>query len=532
MLNVQALETLIQQEMEAAKVPALAIAVVKGDDVLFSRGFGVTDAENGGVAVTADSLFRVGSVSKVVTGTMIMKLVEQGKIDLDTPVTEYVPWLALSDPDAAQKVTMRTLLTHRAGFVNAGTYLGSRDPQGLRNFVRDVVPQAKLYSQPGELFTYNCYSIDIAGLVAEEVTGRYFDDLVRELVFEPLGMKRSTYDPTVAMTYPLALPHNLTPDGFEVIHKMPENVAHHPSFYLMTTANDLLHFVRMHLQGGTFAGREVLRPETVQEMHAQQVELQSSIGYELGLTFFKVQRNGVWLSTHFGDITTYSANFYIAPEEGVAVVIMNNRPFPHDKVIVPILDQLLPDRSAQVAEKATRAADSSLWPSYEGAYIGSTAGLIVVEQDGEELCATVNGKTLSLRPFQDQYAGYNAEGVRELLFRFVPNGEQPCGHVMVSNTRCHRINYDPSFRPEPHWMEAYQGVYAHDAYLGPYRIALEDGQLTVEDLEYGSDFKETLLPVAPHLFVGPNAKTVEFQIGEDGSVTSYLAMFGWEMFRV
>ncbi|ARU62834.1 hypothetical protein CBW65_19030 [Tumebacillus avium] len=532
MLNIQALEKLIQQEMEAAKVPALSIAVIKGDEVLFARGFGVTDAENGGLPVTADTIFRVGSVSKVITGTLIMKLVEQGLIDLDTPVTAYVPWLTLSDPDAADKVTMRTLLTHRAGFVNAGTYLGSRDPQGLRNYVRDVLSQAKLYSQPGELFNYNCHSIDIAGLVAEEVTGRYYDDLVRELVFEPLGMKRSTYDPAVAMTYPLALPHNLTEGGYEVIHKMPDNVAHHPSFYLMTTANDLLNFVRMHLQDGTNAWREVLRPETVQEMHAQQVELQSAIGYELGLTFFKVRRNGVWLSTHFGDITTYSANLYIAPEEGVAVVIMNNRPFPHDKVIAPILDQLLPDRSDQVAEKATRAADRFLWPSYEGAYIGSTAGLIVVEQNGEELRAAVNGKTLSLRPFQDQYAGFNEENVREVLVHFVPNGDQPCKHVMVNNTRCHRINYDPSFRPESHWMEAYQGVYAHDLYLGPYRIALEDGQLTVEDLEYGSDFKETLLPVAPHLFVGPHAKTLEFQLGADGRVKSYLAMFGWEMFRI
>ncbi|TCP59195.1 CubicO group peptidase (beta-lactamase class C family) [Tumebacillus sp. BK434] len=532
MLNIQEIETLIEQEMAAAKVPGLSIAVVKGGDVLLARGFGVTDAENGGPPVTADTIFRVGSVSKVITGTMIMKLVEQGKIDLDRPIQEYVPEFALSDADAAGSVTMRMLLTHRAGFVNAGTYLGSRDPQGLRNFVREELPHVKLYSRPGELFNYNCYSLDIAGWVAEAVTGRYFDDLVQELVFAPLGMKRSTYDPAVAMTYPLALPHNLTPDGYEVVHKMPENVAHHPSFYLMTTANDLLNFMRMHLQNGTFDGRQVLRPETVQEMQAQQVELQSSIGYEMGLTFFKVQRKGVWLATHFGDISTYSANFYLAPEDEVAVVIMNNRPFPHDKVIAPILDSLLPDRAAEMADKPTLEADPTLWPSYAGAYLGSTAGLIVVEQDGEELRAVVNGNTLQLRPFQDQYAGYNQQGVRELLLRFVPNGEHPCEHVMANNTRCCRIEYDPKFRPEPHWLAAYEGLYSHDRYIGPYRIAIEDGALTVEELEHGSDFKETLLPVAPHLFVGPYAKTIEFRIGADGRVTSYLAMMGWEMTRL
>jgi CubicO group peptidase (beta-lactamase class C family) len=533
LFNIQDLEHQIQEEMKASNVPGLSIAVVKNEEVIYAGGFGVTNAEEGGTRVTPDTLFRVGSISNLITGTLIMRLVEQGNIDLDTPVQRYVPWFTLSDPDAAKTVTMRMLLTHTAGFVNTASYMGSRDPEGLRSYVRDVISKEKLYSKPGELFNYNCASFDIAGLVAEEVTGKHFADLVQKLVLEPLGMNRTTYDPLVAMTYPLALPHKAAEDGsLQVLHQMPEHAAHYPSFYLMTSANDLIRFAQMHLNAGMFDGRQVLRPESVQEMHRMQVKLQSTTGYGVGLSFFMVQRKGVWVLNHFGDITTYSANIYIVPDEGVAAVIMNSRPFPHHKVMTKVFDQLLPDRSTSVAVPETPEADRSAWAAFEGAYIGGTAGLAVVEREGEELKLTLNGKILTLRPFQDQYAAYDAEGELANLVRFVPNGGDPCQYVMIDNVRCHRFDYDSSFTPDPKWLEAYQGVYAHDKYLGPYRIFLEDGQLLIEELNYGNPLKDRLLPVSEHLFVGPYAKVVEFQVAEDGSVPSFIGMFGWKMDRL
>ncbi|MFD2168577.1 serine hydrolase domain-containing protein [Tumebacillus lipolyticus] len=533
MLDIQELERLAEQEMIANRVPALSLAVASGAEVLYANGFGVTDAETGGSAVTAETLFRVGSVSKLVTATLIMRLVEQGKLDLDTPIKEYIPWFHLSDPKAADRVTMRMLLTHRVGFVNNGNYLGSRDPEGLRNYVRDVISQEKLYSPPGELFNYNCHSFDIAGAVAEAVTGTYFADLVQQQLFQPLGMRSSTYDPTVALTYPLALPHNLTADGsYQVLHKMPENVAHYPSFYLMTSARDLIRFAQMHLQGGMLDGTQVLTAESARELHRTQVSLQSTSGYGLGLSFFKVLRKGVWVLTHFGDIATYSANIYIAPDEGVAAVIMNNRPFPHHKLISPVLDRLLPDRSAQVVVPETICADRSKWKHYLGAYIGGAAGLVIIEEQGDRLLLTLNGQAHSLLPYQDQYATFAENGQVSNLVQFISNGEHACYHLMLNNVRCNRFAYDPTFQPDPSWLNAYEGHYAHFEFLGPYRIWLEDGDLMIEELEVGSTMKEKLMPVAPHLFVGAMAKVVEFQIAEDGTVPSYKAMFGWKMNRV
>src|SRR5690554_2371246 len=107
MLNYQRLEKDIQEQMRAARVPALSLAVIQDLEVVYARGFGVTSVEDGGLPVTPQTLFRIGSITKPLTGTAIMHLVEAGKLDLDRPVSEYLDWFSLSDPAATGHVTLR-----------------------------------------------------------------------------------------------------------------------------------------------------------------------------------------------------------------------------------------------------------------------------------------------------------------------------------------------------------------------------------------------------------------------------------------
>src|SRR5438093_8086977 len=114
LLNVRALEQRIADAMGAAGVPGLALAVVQGDEVVYARGFGVTSVEDGGLPVTPQTLFRIGSTTKPLTGTAVMRLVEAGQLDLDRPVRDRLDWFALSEP-GAERVTLRMLMSHTAG---------------------------------------------------------------------------------------------------------------------------------------------------------------------------------------------------------------------------------------------------------------------------------------------------------------------------------------------------------------------------------------------------------------------------------
>src|SRR5581483_7052762 len=115
MLHIYSLERQIQDLMQTAHVPGLALAIVKNQEILYARGFGVTSVEDSGMPVTPQTLFRIGSVTKPLTGTMIMRLVDEGKLELDSPVRAYLPWFTLSEPGAAERVTLRMLLCHMSG---------------------------------------------------------------------------------------------------------------------------------------------------------------------------------------------------------------------------------------------------------------------------------------------------------------------------------------------------------------------------------------------------------------------------------
>jgi CubicO group peptidase (beta-lactamase class C family) len=123
MLNIYKLEQRIEEQMQATHVPGLALAIVKDQEVMYARGFGVTSVEDAGLAVTPQTLFRIGSVTKSLTGTMIMRLVEQGKLDLDKPVKAYIDRFTLSEQRAAEQVTLRMLLSHTSGLPTRGSAL-------------------------------------------------------------------------------------------------------------------------------------------------------------------------------------------------------------------------------------------------------------------------------------------------------------------------------------------------------------------------------------------------------------------------
>src|SRR5947209_7176403 len=212
MLNFCKLEQRIEQGMQKGHVPGLALAIVKDQEVIYARGFGVTSVEDGGLPVTPQTLFRIGSTTKPLTGTAVMRLVEAGQIDLDRPVRDRLDWFALSEP-GAERVTLRMLMSHTAGLPTAAEHVGAREPGGLEAYLRREIASLPLVAPPGRVWSYSNPGISLVGHLAEVAAGKPYAELMRELVFDPLEMGRTTFDPTVAMTYPLAQSHDRAEDG-------------------------------------------------------------------------------------------------------------------------------------------------------------------------------------------------------------------------------------------------------------------------------------------------------------------------------
>jgi CubicO group peptidase (beta-lactamase class C family) len=340
-LNVLTLESRVEREIAAARVPGFALALVRGGELVYARGFGTTAVDDGGRPVTPATLFRVGSVTKAMTGTAVTRLVADGRLALDRPIVEYVPWFRLSDPTATRLVTLRMLLSHTAGLPHDHKPYGPRDAAALERRVREEVPRYPLVAAPGTTWSYANTGIHVAAFLAETVTGKPFPELMGELLFAPLGMERTTFDPTVAMTYPLAQSHDLGEDGvLRVRHRYADNAANYASGQAISTVLDLAKFAQLHLRRG-----EPLLPRApVDEMHRPHAERPPPGSGPYGLAFALGERNGVRRVGHGGAITGFGASFDLAPDHGAAVVTLRSRLAPAlavEKLVDDLFDELL-----------------------------------------------------------------------------------------------------------------------------------------------------------------------------------------------
>lgn len=194
MLDLAGLAAHITERIRVGHVPGLAIAVVQGEEVVYTNGFGVTSLEEGGVPVTPRTLFHIGSTTKPLTGTMILRLVEAGTLDLDRPVGDYARDLQFSVPGVERTITMRMLLSHTSGLQSTAAYFGRRDPDGLAREMRETLVTRSFVAPPGTVYSYSNDGLHLAGYLAELATGESFDQLMHRLVFAPLAMAHTTYD--------------------------------------------------------------------------------------------------------------------------------------------------------------------------------------------------------------------------------------------------------------------------------------------------------------------------------------------------
>jgi CubicO group peptidase (beta-lactamase class C family)/D-alanyl-D-alanine dipeptidase len=318
---VRVLEPFVQREVQAKGLPALSIALVEDQTVVWSRGFGLADPA-WKVPATADTVYRVGSVSKLFTDLAVMQLVERGTLDLDVPVKRFLPDFRPGNP-FDKEVTLRHLMTHRSGLVREsplGNYFDPTEPALGRSV--ESLNRTTLVFPPETRIKYSNAGVAVVGLVLEQTQKQKFARYLSRVLLDPLGMSRSAFEPDPAVTKHLARAVMGSQFGREFPAPTFE-LGTAPAGSLYSTATDLARFLRMLFARGRSGDNVILKPETLEAMWKPQFQKEGNRGFGLGFSVGELE--GRRTVGHGGAIYGFSTELAALPDDRLGVVVLSSR---------------------------------------------------------------------------------------------------------------------------------------------------------------------------------------------------------------
>ena len=391
----------LDQARKQWRAPGVAVAIIKDGRVIFMEGLGTKDTEEGG-AVTADTVFAIGSCTKAFTTFVMGTMVDEGKLDWDKPVRSYLPSFKLQDPFAAERLSPRDLVTHRSG-------LPRHDLLWYNNsgISREEIVGRLAYLEPSKDFRqtvqYNNLMFVAAGYLTERVMGKTWETCVSERILTPLGMGSTNFGVVEMQKMPdFAAPHEFRD---EAMRKMPFRdlsvVA--PAGAINSSVSDMSRWIALHLGNGTHEGKTIISKSTLAELHRPQMVMPSdsvepaiiNIGCAMG--WFVAAYRGHLMVEHGGNIDGFSALVTMLPKDGIGVVAltnMNSSPLPR-MATYHALDRLL---GAEVKD----------WSSIA---LGQRSMGEAMQKDGKakKLAARKEGTTAS-RPIAEYAGEYSHPG--------------------------------------------------------------------------------------------------------------------------
>jgi len=360
-LNLTGVEASANAEIAATKTPGAAIGIVRDGHLIYAKGFGTSNIETG-APVTAETLFRLGSTTKMLTAAAVATLVAEGKLDFQDPVGKYIHGL---DP-AIAALTVNQLLSHTAGLKDEAVMNGRHDEASLGEEIRRWKSDW-LFTKPGVIFSYANPGYWLAGYLAETVAGQPYADVMEDRVFGPLGMARSTLRPLMAMTRPLSQGHDLIDGKIAVLRPAPDNAANWPAGSVFSNLNDLSRFVIAVMNDGKLGGRQVLSPAVVTALttpHAAAPGWRTKYGYGLNLQ----ESGGMQVWMHGGARAGYGSFIAMLPGRQSALIVLCNRSGQSlEKTRLKIMEML----GGPPPERHDAMAGSTIPPSEFGVYAGT-----------------------------------------------------------------------------------------------------------------------------------------------------------------
>lgn len=363
------LDGFVPYAIDQADVAGAVVVVVKDGRVLTERGFGYSDIRARKPVDPETTMFRPGSTSKLFTWTSVMQLVQAGKLDLDRDINDYLDFKI--PPAFGKPVTLRNLMTHTAGFEESAKYLVVFDPKqkiALDVLLKRWVPK-RIYA-PGAMPAYSNYGASLAGYIVQRVSGEPFDSYVQRHIFDPLGMKHSTFDQP--------LPSNLAPfmaTGYlqaSLPAQRYEIVSLAPAGALAASGGDMAKFMIAHLQNGG----PLLNSQTAILMHSPaNTPIPGMPSMALG--FYHEDRNGQTIIGHAGDLNFFHSDLHLFLNKGVGLFMSFNSAGKggavhtvRERLFDQFTDRYFPSSASPLPTVSTAHADGML---LAGHYVSSRA---------------------------------------------------------------------------------------------------------------------------------------------------------------
>ncbi|WMJ86015.1 serine hydrolase domain-containing protein [Anaerocolumna sp. MB42-C2] len=308
------MDSFIEKEMRTCRIPGLSLGIVKGNEIIYRKGYGIADPT--GRKVMPQTPFKIASLSKSFTAMAVMQLAEAQKLDLDKPVQTFIPGFHLSDKTAASEITVRNLLNHTSGIGSGEDYVFDTlwdDSVTLNEYINRI---SRI--KPGKkLFQYGNISYNILGKVIENVTGLSYGEYISENIFKPLDMNHSYVSQEQAKAEEMAVGYR-TLFGIPVPVEYPYQIYNLPAAGIISSSEDISKYIIALLNGGNYNHRQILSESGVTGLMTPSVKISEYVSYGLG---WYVTSGSVY---HGGEFTNYQSKVKLLPEDSIGVVIMYN----------------------------------------------------------------------------------------------------------------------------------------------------------------------------------------------------------------
>lgn len=316
------IETYLQSLIDTGNIPGIAIAITSGQDVVYSKGFGVTDIR------TKEKLepwhnFHIASISKTFTATAVMQLAEKGKIDINKPLITYLPYFKLDD-ERYKAITVKQMLNHTSGMPDVIDYeweKATADEGAAERYTRSLADK-KMISDPGAEFHYSNMAFDVMGDLIAKVSGMSFEKYVKENILTPLEMyEGSFYFPETKQNL-RTTPHTGIPPVVSSVY--PYNRMHAPSSTLNTNVLELSHWAIANMYQGKYKNTQIIYPATHAAMMSPTFTIDAGKNIAIGLSWFMYPYKGLMNYTHDGGDVGYRSVLTLIPEKKLGIIILSN----------------------------------------------------------------------------------------------------------------------------------------------------------------------------------------------------------------
>jgi CubicO group peptidase (beta-lactamase class C family) len=312
---------IVPLQLERSDVAGATVLVMKDGKELLKKGYGFVDVAKKKPVDAETSIFRLASISKLFTWISAMQLVEQGKLDLDTDVNKYLDFQIA--PAFGKPITLRNLMTHTGGFEEEIRDVLMTDPKKaapLREFLIENQPH-RIFP-PGEVPAYSNYGVGLAGYIVQRASGEPFEKYVEEHIFQPLGMKHSSFHQPLEEGL-----SSFASDGYRSNTEKPaigfEIFSPTPAGGVSSTASDMARFAQALLNGGEWEGHRILKPETLKAMWTKQFVASDALP-PMCMGFYQTWRNGLHFIGHDGDLIAFHSTFLLEPKEKLVLFVSFN----------------------------------------------------------------------------------------------------------------------------------------------------------------------------------------------------------------